>query len=321
MQSQSPHQIETVQIWLDSQLDSRLDNQPNDQLASRLNNQPNSLDNRPDQPDLYMTPPGHDRQTMPDKPKRLNKPLWLHRTEKPSPFTTRGDYYHVHSLRSPRTPHTPRSPPSLGADDLSSPPVQPVECLLRTASIGLACTIVTTSAVSLLLVQATSPLHVGNRLDSGLSWTLGIPVGALAAIWELGRQGWLFGWFISHKGGLHGFGRPPRPGRLLAADILVETVLAVGSAICAFLAAFQAARHASYNRSREATADATTLLASHAEYLDIGVNIALTVLLAFLMLSSFGILSLALTEVIRRRQGSRSSSSSNSSVIEIIRPK
>jgi len=55
-------------------------------------------------------------------------------------------------------------------------------------------------------------------------------------------------------------------------DVAVEAVLGVVSAICAILAAFQAAQHRAYNAKSPDT-----------KYQDVGLEIALCVLLGFLM--------------------------------------
>ncbi|EFX03518.1 hypothetical protein CMQ_446 [Grosmannia clavigera kw1407] len=207
--------------------------------------------------------------------------------------------YHVHSLRSLR---------SLESDGCH-PHARAAEALLRIVAACLASVVVSTCAVTQLLVRVTSPLTTTNsRLDLGLSWVIGVPVGGLTAAWQLSRLFWLL--LEPSKNSRH---QSHRPALLLAADVLVEIVLCLGAAICAILAGFQAARHLSFNRTHKAISSAS----ARTHYHDVGPEIALTALLGLLMLSSFGILGLVLSEACRWRRSS-STDSSSSSVIEII---
>lgn len=176
--------------------------------------------------------------------------------------------------------------------------VDPVECFLRVCSACLGSAALAVGAVTFVLVhRSSSTPTTGNPLDNRLGWVIAVPVAAAALLWQLTRLS-LLAW--------HG----RRTRFLLGLDLFAESALSVGSVICSILAGFQAARHTAYNKHHTGSTQ---------KYTDVGPEISLVVLLAFLSFSSFGILALNVVEANRRRRVVNSSNrSTSSSVIEII---
>ncbi|KAL1888391.1 hypothetical protein Sste5346_009599 [Sporothrix stenoceras] len=287
--SLSPRQVESVEQWLDEQ--------------------PLSEKKRRTEPLPMTAPPaavtynrvgrsGAFKEEMFTNTSRPNYSRPQHPTVHPPLADRDRDHdrdLHVHSRlqmhsRFSRHPNDDAQP-----DDTDF--VDPIECFLRVCSACLGSAALAVGAVTYVLVhRSASTPTTGTPLDNRLGWVIAVPVAAAALLWQLTRLS-LLAW--------HG----RRTTFLLGLDLFAESVLAVGSVICSILAGFQAARHAAYNKKH----------VENKHYTDIGPEISLVVLLAFLSFSSFGILALNVVEANRRRrENSSSNRSTSSSVIEII---
>lgn len=283
--SLSPRQVESVEQWLDDQ--------------------PRSVKETDSLP--VVTAPSRDRVgAFKEERSRHNYSRPNNNNDKNnnnnSPHPPHDRDLHVHSRLQMHSRFSRRGPDTDPDADAEHDHdfIDPVECFLRVCSACLGSAALAVGAVTYVLVHRTTSQSPsgGTPLDGRLSWVIAVPVAAVALLWQLTRLS-LLAW----NGG--------RSSSLLVVDLVLEGALAVGSVICAILAGFQAARHTAYNKKHHGETSSL--------YHDVGPEIALVVLLAFLSFSSFGILALNVVEANRRRRTrTRSGGSTSSSVIEII---
>ncbi|CAK7236872.1 hypothetical protein SCUCBS95973_009756 [Sporothrix curviconia] len=283
----SPRQVESVEQWLDEQPRSQNENDsiliPGRRPFTQESKTPLPM------PSAYQT--SNQRPHNPTNSSRLvPNDRGLHDRD-----------LHVHSRLQM---HSRLS--RAHADDPDAY-VDPVECFLRVCSACLASAALAVGAVTYVLVHNNNSNRLpagGSVLDNRLGWVVAVPVSAAAIAWQLTRLS-LLAWHTTS---------PDNSAVLLAVDILLEALLAVGSVICSILAGFQAARHTAYNRRQQHGSGSGGPL-----YEDVGPEIALSALLGLLSLTSFAVLALAFVEAHRRRRRNGASNrSTSSSVIEII---
>ncbi|KAH8899055.1 hypothetical protein GQ53DRAFT_742161 [Thozetella sp. PMI_491] len=151
-----------------------------------------------------------------------------------------------------------------------------LKSFFRVFSLNLCSAILGFNIVMNVLVQRGPKSD--NIIDNRLNFLISVPVAGVAFLWELTSF-------------LLGYARQ-LPRRHLLVDVAAEAILAIGAAMSAIVAAFQASRHQAYNSTTDGP-----------QYEDVGLEIALAVLLGCLMVSSLGVKALSVIEWNKRKCG------------------